>query len=410
MAPAGATSRVPVVIGLAGYDQSRGLFDSQSQLTSRLGGAVVAVVEGLGSPLSWEYQEGQTRDVSWLSSVLTSLTSSCGDPARVIFAGLSDGGVMAVRATCLLGGRVAVLVTSSASSRPPKGCAIPGVVYAQHGTADKLDPYDGDGADIPPARSGIAAWAQAAGCTTSSEKTIASGTHDLAYRSCSNAHSVDLITMDGAGHGWPSTFDLTGRLLGLLGVGAAPAPAFYAQVSTVRTEDLPHSWHQGCPVEPSQLRRILMSYWGFDGATHTGELIVNADSTASLIATFHRMFDARFPIRQMRSIDEFNGSDDESTTADNTAGFNCRQAVGGSGWSQHAYGHAVDINPVENPYISGGQVLPSNGKPYVDRSQHAPGMIHGGDVVDSAFASIGWKWGGRWADSPDYQHFSSTGT
>ena len=409
VAPSGSPSRVPVVIGIAGYDQTRQFFDNEAQLTSRLGNALVAVVEGVGKPQTWQFREGQTRDVTWLSAVVTSLTRSCGDSNRVELAGLSDGGVMAVRAACSMGGRIRALVTSSASSVPPKGCSIPSVVYAQHGTADQLDPYDGAGKDIPPARSGIAAWAQAAGCSESSDEETSSGVHDLAYSSCARSESVSLITLDGAPHGWPRSFDLTGHLPELM-AGSGPAPTFLYQISAVSAKDLPHSWHQGCPVAPSGLRRILMNYWGFDAQTHTGELIVNADSTTSMISVFHTLFNAKYPIRQLRSIDEFNGSDDESTTADNTSGFNCREAVGGSGWSQHAYGHAVDVNPVENPYIDNGKVLPSNGKPYVDRSQQRPGMIHGGDVVDSAFASVGWKWGGRWGSTPDYQHFSSTGT
>ena len=399
-----------MVLGLAGYNQTRQFFDAEASLTSRVGGALVAVAEGVGHPQTWQFGEGQKRDVAWISSVLTMLTSSCGDPSRVEIAGLSDGGVMAVRATCNLPGRVRVLVTSSASSVPPSGCALPSVVYSQHGTADTFDPYLGDGNKIPSARNGIAAWAQAGGCTQSSDETIATGTHQLAYSSCTNLQSVTLITQDGVGHGWPSaTFDLTARLLGLMGAGT-PGPAFFAQISAVAAKDLPHSWRQGCPVPPSQLRRILMNYWGFDGQTHTGELIINADVTGGVTTVFRKLFAARYPIRQMRSIDEFNGSDDDSTTADNTAGFNCRQAVGGSGWSQHAYGHAIDINPVENPYIDHGKVLPSNGAPYADRSQQKAGMVHPGDVVYSAFASIGWQWGGRWSSTPDYQHFSSTGT
>jgi hypothetical protein len=95
---------------------------------------------------------------------------------------------------------------------------------------------------------------------------------------------------------------------------------------------------------------------------------------------------------------------------DNTSAFNCRPAVaeGPPHWSNHAYGLAVDVNPVENPYLLGGRVLPPAGADFVDRSVYRPGMAIAGGVLTSAFAEVGWGWGGTWAN-PDYQHFSSTG-
>jgi hypothetical protein len=109
--------------------------------------------------------------------------------------------------------------------------------------------------------------------------------------------------------------------------------------------------------------------------------------------------------------DAFGGSDPASMDADNTSGFNCRNAVapGPPQWSVHAYGEAIDVNPVENPYLEGGVVQPDAGGAFLDRSNVRPGMAApGGQLVD-AFASVGWLWGGRWSDSPDYQHFSKTG-
>ncbi len=113
----------------------------------------------------------------------------------------------------------------------------------------------------------------------------------------------------------------------------------------------------------------------------------------------------------MVPVDAFQGSDPESMAADNTSGFNCRDAVapGPPQWSVHAYGEAIDVNTVENPYLEGGSVQPAAGAAYLDRSVFRPGMaVDGGELV-AAFASVGWQWGGRWADSPDYQHFSKTG-
>ena len=196
---------------------------------------------------------------------------------------------------------------------------------------------------------------------------------------------------------------------------AAPAtsstvPAFASATSRVTAADLPSSWRPGCPVAPEDLRKVQLSHWGFDDRPHTGELVVHAAETQAMIDVFRRLYERRFPIRRMELIDVYGGSDEASTAADNTAAFNCRNAVasGPPSWSQHAYGRAIDVNPLENPYILNGKVLPAEGGPYVDRSNVRPGMaVRGGELV-AAFAASGWSWGGVWVN-PDYQHFSATG-
>jgi len=153
-----------------------------------------------------------------------------------------------------------------------------------------------------------------------------------------------------------------------------------------------------------------MSYWGFDNRPHAGTMIVNASVVHPVLAVFQRLYVERFPIRRMQPVDAYGGSDPASMAADNTSAFNCRNAVapGPPRWSAHAYGQAIDVNTVENPYVEGGNVQPPAGSAFVDRADHRPGMaFYGGDLVD-AFASVGWQWGGRWND-PDYQHFSATG-
>jgi hypothetical protein len=192
---------------------------------------------------------------------------------------------------------------------------------------------------------------------------------------------------------------------------ALQAPPFAHSVSRVSAAQLPHSWHRGCPVAPAQLRRLRVSYWGFDRRAHTGALIVNASAVRPLTRVFSRLYAARFPLRRMRPIDAYGGNDERSLAADNTAAFNCRYAIapGPKRWSVHALGLAVDVNPVENPYIVAGRVHPRAGRAYLDRSRYRRGMaVHGGVLV-RAFASVGWLWGGRWTGSPDYQHFSATG-
>ena len=190
-------------------------------------------------------------------------------------------------------------------------------------------------------------------------------------------------------------------------------PKFSAAVSgPLNRRDLPYSWHPGCPVGPGELRAIHLSYVGFDGEAHAGELVVNARVVRQVIKVFAILYRARFPIRRMEPVDVFHGSDPRSMAADNTSGFNCRRAVapGPPVWSMHAYGLAIDVNTVQNPYVeAGAAVQPRAGAAYVRRTDIRPGMAYPGGVLVSAFSSVGWGWGGRWAGSPDYQHFSVNG-
>jgi hypothetical protein len=200
------------------------------------------------------------------------------------------------------------------------------------------------------------------------------------------------------------------RLL-LLAVLALQAPPFTHALSRVTPAQLPYSWHRGCPVAPSRLRRLRVTHWGFDGRTHSGTLVANADAVADLVRVFSRLYAARFPVRRMRPIDAYHGRDEPSLEADNTAAFNCRFAVapGPRRWSVHAYGRAIDVNPVENPYLEGERVHPRNGRAYLNRSRARRGMAVRGGALVRAFSGVGWSWGGRWTGSPDYQHFSATG-
>jgi D-alanyl-D-alanine carboxypeptidase len=200
------------------------------------------------------------------------------------------------------------------------------------------------------------------------------------------------------------------RLL-LLALFAIQPPPFAHTVSRVTRAELPYSWHAGCPVAPSQLRRLRLSYWGFDRRPHTGAVIVNRAAVGDLTRVFARLYAARFPIRRLRPIDAYRGNDERSLAADNTAAFNCRYAIapGPRRWSVHAYGEAIDVDPVENPYREGGRVHPRAGAAYLNRSNVRPGMAVPRGVLVRAFTAVGWQWGGRWTGSPDYQHFSATG-
>jgi D-alanyl-D-alanine carboxypeptidase len=171
------------------------------------------------------------------------------------------------------------------------------------------------------------------------------------------------------------------------------------------------SWHEGCPVGIAKLRLLELSYWGFDDRAHRGRLVVHRRVAKDVLAIMESLYEDRFSIRRMVLVDRYGADDHRSMNADNTSAFNCRFIAGQPGvWSEHAYGRAIDINPVENPYVSpGGSVSPPKGEPFADRSKDAPGMIHDGDSTVQAFAEHGWKWGGNWSPEKDYQHFSSSG-
>ena len=168
------------------------------------------------------------------------------------------------------------------------------------------------------------------------------------------------------------------------------------------------SWHPGCPVALPDLRYVTVTYRGFDNADHTGELVVAAAVADAVVDIFRELYDNGFPIASLRLVDDFGGSDDASMAANNSSAFNCRNMTGGTGFSEHSYGTAIDLNPVQNPYRSGDLVLPADGRRYLDRTA-APGVILAGDATVRAFAGHGWHWGGTWSDPVDYQHFSVSG-
>ena len=148
-------------------------------------------------------------------------------------------------------------------------------------------------------------------------------------------------------------------------------------------------------LRPPRFVACASSYWGFDGQAHTGALVVNESAVRDLVVVFRRLYRARFPLRRMRPIDAYGGNDERSLAADNTAAFNCRYAVGPGPrrWSTHAYGLAIDVNPVENPYLEGGRVHPRAGRAYLDRSKVRPGMAVRGGVLVRAFAAVGLAMG-----------------
>jgi D-alanyl-D-alanine carboxypeptidase len=193
---------------------------------------------------------------------------------------------------------------------------------------------------------------------------------------------------------------------------AAARPRFRGSVAAIdpaTRSRMRWSWRRGCPVGLADLRLLKADHWGFDRRVHRGELVVHRDQARRVLGVLERLFRAGYPIRRMRLVDDYRADDDRSMAANNTSAFNCRPVAGTSRWSEHAYGRAIDVNPVHNPYVAGRHVSPPAGRPYANRARRAPGMIHAGDAVVRAFAAAGWAWGGNWRSARDYQHFSASG-
>jgi hypothetical protein len=187
--------------------------------------------------------------------------------------------------------------------------------------------------------------------------------------------------------------------------------------ASLRREVRGTTWKPGCPVPLTDLRVLRFNYWGFDGVVQRGPMVVHEDVAQGVLWVFRRLFKARFPIKRVALAREFVLEEWEpriSSRRSVTAAFNCRPVVTplgpGDDFSQHAYGLAIDINPVQNPFVTAdGFVRNRLSRRYLDRGRHLVGMIHDGDIVVRSFAAIGWEWGGHWSGGKDYMHFSLLG-
>jgi hypothetical protein len=217
---------------------------------------------------------------------------------------------------------------------------------------------------------------------------------------------------DGYGVAQPTPPELVDRRLPTRdALPPPPAGEFAATVEAVPQDVLARStWTPECPVQPADLRYVTVVFRGFDGAAHTGELLVAARVAEDVAAAFGELFAAGFPIEEMRVVDRGELTAPPTGDDNNTTAFVCRPAVGLTRWSAHALGLAVDVNPFQNPYQRDDLVLPELSSAYLDRGRERPGMILDGGPVVAAFEGIGWTWGGRWRSPVDLHHFSETGT
>lgn len=161
------------------------------------------------------------------------------------------------------------------------------------------------------------------------------------------------------------------------------------------------------------LSYVHVFYIDFEGNPAEGELICNQKIAQDLVEIFHELYLAEYRIEKIRLIDEYNGNDDQSMEDNNTSCFNYRVVSGSSNLSRHAYGLAVDVNPLYNPYITYNRdhsinVAPAAGEEYADRSKAFPYKIDENDLCCRLFKEHGFTWGGDWNSCKDYQHFQKT--
>ena len=171
------------------------------------------------------------------------------------------------------------------------------------------------------------------------------------------------------------------------------------------------SWRQGCPIPLEKLRYLHLRYLDFYGNSVMGEMIVHKDVSREVVEIFHELYTIGYPIHKMKLVSDYKGNDWQSIEADNTSAFNCRNATGSKKWSKHSYGKAIDLNSIENPYISrSGRISHKASLQYRKRVHQQDtvadkAVLLNNDKATMIFKKYGWKWGGDWHGVKDYQHF-----
>lgn len=248
---------------------------------------------------------------------------------------------------------------------------------------------------------------------TSAEPTSASADPGPAYSDWELGVHVLPRTPAGFGEIRPTPKALRHRLFPTVDLLPPPEDGrFHSSIGPVTDairRRMGETWSPACPVGLADLAYLTVTFRGFDGAAHTGELVLAASVAKDVVSVFRALFAAGYPIEEMRLPTTADLEAEPTGDGNDTAALVCRATRGASSWSAHAYGLAIDVNPFLNPYSKGDVVLPERASAYLDRSRTQPGIIHSDDLVVREFARIGWSWGGSWSSLKDYQHFTATG-
>jgi poly-gamma-glutamate synthesis protein (capsule biosynthesis protein) len=173
-----------------------------------------------------------------------------------------------------------------------------------------------------------------------------------------------------------------------------------------------NAYKEGCPVGLKDLRYLRIRHMDFSGNTVMGEMVVHHDVSEEVVEIFDALYGIGYPVKKMKLVSAYHGNDWQSIEAGNTSAFNCRNATGSKKWSKHSYGKAIDLNPIENPYISrSGRISHVASLKYAKRKHHNDSaadkaMLVKEDKAIKIFKKYGWRWGGDWTRVKDYQHFS----
>lgn len=165
------------------------------------------------------------------------------------------------------------------------------------------------------------------------------------------------------------------------------------------------SMPENATISYDELRYLTVFHYDYEGRVRKGELVCNKTIAHELLCIFRALFSRAYPINSIRLVDDFNADDEASMQANNTSCFNYRTVARSETLSKHALGLAIDINPLENPYVKGSFVQPSTATVFVDRNKEFPHKIDETDFCKEVFESFGFQWGGYWRSVKDYQHF-----
>ena len=174
---------------------------------------------------------------------------------------------------------------------------------------------------------------------------------------------------------------------------------------SVQTRMYGKSLPENAKISIDDLRYLTLPYYDYNGNIQIGEMVCHKDIARDLLLIFCELFRLKYPIQSIRLVDDFNASDDASMMANNTSCFNYRNIKGTNRLSQHAFGRAVDVNPLQNPWVRPHHIDPPTAIDYVDRKRNFPHKIDHHDICYRAFKAKGFTWGGEWNGSKDYQHF-----
>ena len=169
-------------------------------------------------------------------------------------------------------------------------------------------------------------------------------------------------------------------------------------------------WSEECPVPLDRLSVVSIRFRNFEGEVkNDGKLIIFDVLAPTIVDLFEHLREIEFPIKSIRPLHEYGGDDEASMDDNNSSCFNFRTIPGGGAISMHGYGMAIDINPLQNPFVTFNEkegtakIKPKRGWEFLNRHNLKMGMV---EEIAAGIQSSGFTvWGGRWTTPVDYHHF-----